>query len=632
MKKLKLILLTAVALSVTSCQKYLDIVPDNIATIDYAFRMRITAQKYLFTCYSFMPKMADMYASPGMFGSDELWLSANKNWWGNWQLALGTQNVNNPVLDYWNGANNATALWQGISQCNIFLDNIDKVPDMDDMEKDQWRAEAEFLKAYYHFFLLRMYGPIPVIDKNLPISASGEEVRVFRQPIDEVFGYIVTTLDKAAGKLPMQVRDQNSELGRITKPIAVSLKAKVLVYAASPLFNGNTDYSGFGNKDGAKLFSAAADPKKWEVAAKACKEAIDLCHEAGYKLYEFEVTQQTRNISEETRIQLNNRGTLTERWNPEIIWANTQSGTRDLQVWSAPRVLETSHVGNAEPNGSIGVTMNMADLFYSENGVPIEEDRQYPYGERYKLKTSKAADKFKVKEGYTTATINFNRESRYYGSLGFDGGVWYGQGRFDDKDPYYLQIKKEQIGGKIDIGWHAVTGIYAKKYINISNTSVNHSTYTSINWPWVMLRLGDLYLMYAEALNELQGPNDEAFTYLDKIRAKAGLSGVKNSWTNFSKVPQKYSTKEGLRSIIHRERSIEMAFEGERFWDLRRWKEASTGFNTAITGWDVDQSSSENYYRKRILFNMAFNSRDYFWPLRESDLIVNKNLVQNPGW
>src|SRR5690606_38512311 len=143
-----------------------------------------------------------------------------KTWWNNWMIALGTQNVNNPVNDYWNGANNATALWTGISQCNIFLENIGKVPDMDDMEKAQWIAELKFLKAYFHFYLLKAYGPIPINDKNFPSSASGEEVRVTRRPVDEVFDYIVNLIDELVVDLPDVLRDENSEMGRITKPIA----------------------------------------------------------------------------------------------------------------------------------------------------------------------------------------------------------------------------------------------------------------------------------------------------------------------------------------------------------------------------------------------------------------------------
>src|SRR5690606_8148526 len=310
MKNFKVWILMGLIFGLSSCHKYLDIVPDNIATIDYAFRMRSTAEKYLFTCYSYLPREANMYANPGLFGADELWLSTDKNWWANWQIALGTQNINSPVLDYWNGYNNSTALWQAISQCNIFLDNLDKVPDIEFMEREQWRSEVLFLKAYYHFYLLRMYGPIPIIDKNLPISSSGEEVRIHRRPVDEVFDYIVATIDQATPSLPMLVRNESAELGRITRPIAVAMKAKILTYAASPLFNNNAEYSNFTNKDGEKLFKTDGNViEKWQRAAEACKEAIEICEDAGYSLFKFQITQQTQNISEETRLQLNNRGT-----------------------------------------------------------------------------------------------------------------------------------------------------------------------------------------------------------------------------------------------------------------------------------------------------------------------------------
>src|SRR5690606_3949069 len=553
---------------------------------------------------------------------DELWLSTDKNWWANWQIALGTQNINSPVLDYWNGYNNSTALWQAISQCNIFLDNLDKVPDIEFMEREQWRSEVKFLKAYYHFFLLRMYGPIPIIDENLPISASGEEVRISRKPVDEVFDYIVNLIDELAPDLPNAVRDENSEMGRITKPIALGMKAKILVYAASPLFNGNADYAGFTNKDGTALFNTQYSREKWEKAAAACKEAIDLAHSLGFGLYEFMPTQQTIAVSEDTKKELATRGTLTDRWNKEIIWSNTGSNTRTLQVWSAPRILESIHAGYQEPNGSIGVTMKVVNLFYSKNGVPIEEDATYNYAGRFSLRTAGAEDKYQIKEGYTTAQLNFEREPRFYGTLGFDGGIWYGNGRFNDNDTYHLQIKKEQIGGKIQIGWHAVTGYYAKKWVNYTNGYVNSNTYNSINWPWVMLRLGDLYLLYAEALNELHGANDESIHYLDLVRAKTGLPGVKEAWSNFSRNPGKFTTADGLKEIIRRERAIEMALEGQRFWDLRRWKTAPDELNKSISGWDVDQVTPEAYYRERILFYQVFSLKDYFWPIRERDLIV----------
>src|SRR5690606_12536519 len=122
------------------------------------------------------------------------------------------------------------------------------------------------------------------------------------------------------------------------------------------------------------------------------------------------------------------------------------------------------------------------------------------------------------------------------------------------------EIKLGQSGGKRGNLNHTVTGYYPKKYIYYTNVqSSTSSSYTSTNYPWPMMRLADLYLLYAEALNEVQGPTEEVFTYLDLIRSRAGLQGVKYSWDNHSKVPGKYSTQQGLREIIQRERAIELA-------------------------------------------------------------------------
>ncbi|MDR1223961.1 MAG: RagB/SusD family nutrient uptake outer membrane protein, partial [Tannerella sp.] len=162
--------------------------------------------------------------------------------------------------------------------------------------------------------------------------------------------------------------------------------------------------------------------------------------------------------------------------------------------------------------------------------------------------------------------------------------------------------------------------------------TITNSAYTTINYPWPEYRLSDLYLLYAEALNESQGPTDEVYNYLNPIRARAGLPTVQESWTNFSTNPDKYRNQEGLREIIHRERLIELAFEFNRMWDLRRWKKAVEEQNKPITGWDILNADAREYYREKTLFATTFYTRDYFWPLSEKVLLTNPNLVQNPGW
>src|SRR5690606_37515364 len=116
----------------------------------------------------------------------------------------------------WEGSNGGKPLYEGIRDCNIFLDNIGIVPDMDQAEKDIWIAEVKVLKAYYHFYLFRLYGPIPLIRENLPISAGVEEVQIKRRPSDECIDYIVALLDEAAPNLPVRIINEVAELGRVT--------------------------------------------------------------------------------------------------------------------------------------------------------------------------------------------------------------------------------------------------------------------------------------------------------------------------------------------------------------------------------------------------------------------------------
>ena len=146
------------------------------------------------------------------------------------------------------------------------------------------------------------------------------------------------------------------------------------------------------------------------------------------------------------------------------------------------------------------------------------------------------------------------------------------------------------------------------------------------------MRLANLYLLYAEALNEAYGPGDEVFYWVNQVRERAGLAGVVESWTEHSIYPEKFTTQEGMREIIHQERAVELAFEGQRYWDLRRWKKAMDELNGNIEGWDVQQEPPETYYTPTVLFEQIFSYRDYLWPINESTILINRNLKQNPGW
>lgn len=640
MKIIKYLTILAFIMTGPSCKKYLDIIPDNVATLEYAFRDRVRAQNYLYTCYSYMPRIGSAN-DPALIG-DAVWSVVRNSWTypnKGFDIMYSGNNVTNPDLNFWDGTNSATNLWGGIRDCNVFLENIDKVRDLRGDERTRWIAEVKFLKAYYHFYLLRLYGPIPIVKENLPISASPKHVAVYREPVDKVFDYIVELLDEAAPDLPLKIENQVSEAGRISRAIALSVKAKVLVTEASPLFNGNPDYATMVDNRNIHLFSETVDNTKWIKALDACKVAIDACHAAGIELYQFQNT--SLNLSDSTKKVIQVSQIVTDKWNKETIWgweSNVRIGaagpTGMLTSWSTERFT----IGFMDPNWRVDLlacwtpTMKMAEMFYSDHGVPIDEDRTYDYANRYSLAVVPEEEKYFMQPGYTTAKLHLNREARFYGNIGVDGGWWFGIGKFSDEAQWPIQSRKGQVAGEGAAGRFSETSFYIKKLHNYQSVFSGTSLIEK-RWNWPIFRLSDLYLLYAEALNEtLDAPNSEVYKYLDMIRARAGLKGIAESWRDYSIYPQKYLTKDGMRTIIHRERNIELAFERHRYYDMRRWKEALQNFDGPGRGWNIKGETPEDFYRVVTLHYIPYHLRDIFWPISQKQILINKNLVQNPGW
>lgn len=633
-RNLTFLFLLAGGIALTQSCSYLDVVPDKIGTIDNSFTNRNEAEKYLYTCYSYIPKNDNPYDNVALMGADELWSYypiTPYNDFGPWKIALGQQNSNNPFCNMW------YVYYRGIRDCNIFLDNVqdpDKVGDLTPSMRKRWIAEVKFLKAYYHFCLFRMYGPIVIADENLPISATPEEVRKKREPVDKVVQYIVDLLDECLEDLPRVINNKGSELGRVTQVANLTLKARLLVTAASPLFNGNKDYTNYVDKDGEHLFNSTEDPTKWDDAIAACKVAIETCQqpELGIELYSY---KSNLILSPETKYQLSIRNSVTEKWNSELIWGLSARSDAHLQNLCMTRV-------GAYPNNMWGgqemlnPTMEATNLYYTKNGVPMDEDKTWNYADRFKVKMHTNEQPYELASYYETIQMNFDREPRFYANIGFDGCTWYQYNCPSDseKDIWTAKNRAGQPQGKLGSNSYTTTGYWTKKLVS-ANYEVTQNGYTTERFPWPEMRLTDLYLLYAEALNEKDDPNNRelAISYLDLIRERAGLKGIKESWDTYSKYPNKYKTQDGLREIIQRERAIELMFEGSRFWDIRRWKTANKVLNGKVHGWNFEGESPAEYYAQRTLYTLKFVApRDYFWPIHQNDLVVNPKLVQNPGW
>lgn len=622
------IYLFIMGMTVSSCN-YLDIVPDNVGTLEYAFRNRNEAENYLFGCYSTMQRLSDVIYNPGFTTSAEVVYPMLETQFFNasgFNLIRGTQNSSSPVLSQWGN------MYRAIRRCNIMLENIDQPIDLREAEKRRWIAETKFLKAYYHYYLIRMYGPIILIDENNPVDVDIELTKRKRATLDESFAYVVSLMDEAIPDLPPIIENRAQEFGRITKFIAMAVKAEMLVWAASPLFNGNPDYIGYQDKDGRELFPAAYDPQKWRLAADACKEAIEECEAQGLRLYDILPVNGIRNVSDELKEVLILQNILTQRWeeNPELIWSLNHGF--DYQGYTIPK-LTTNAVGmsNSYPS-NWAVPFITTELFYTRNGVPINEDVSWDYANRFSVEVGNEANQHYLKQGYETVKAHFDRERRFYAALGFDGGIWFGNGQADEETAYHVQARGlPAIAGPKSLNATNITGYWPKKLTNyLSVMDVNFSA-EAFRIP--MMRLAGLYLLYAEALNEAESsPTEEVYEYIDRVRHRAGLEGVREAWSTYARNPQKVTNKEGLRQIIRQERRIELAFEGQSGWDLRRWKELQSVLGSPLRGWNVSGETTADYYRPVPVIIPLFSVRDYLWPLNNYDVVVNEHLTQNPYW
>ena len=617
-----------------SCSDYLDVVPEGTARLDNAFSMRDPALRYLYTCYSYLPNDVEG-SSFEILGVDELFVDITSQYLTNTfiptdegiRIAYGLQSASSVLFNRW------AHYYRAIHDCNVFLYGMDtyEIPDLPDWERTRWIAEAKVLKAYYHFCLLRQYGPVPVVRENLPVSAGMDEVKVTRNTVDEVVEYIVELIDEAAPGLPKSITNVAGELGRITRAIALSIKAQSLVTAASPLYNCNAELATLKNHDGTQLFPQDESERltKWEHAREACDTAVAFCMgELGMQLYKFPGDAKYH-LSPQTIQELTLRQAFCERWSDEVIWADTHGWVSRPQNNVMTRLNPAYSEANPGMRNLYRAPLKIAEMFYSDKGVPINEDNIWNYGSRYDLRTATAAENRHIHEGGETARLNFDREPRFYAWLCFDQGVWY---EYGDDTPgnlfYYLGKKGQRNQG----GWMA--GYVPKKYVHYQSQQTGALDFSLNYYLWPRMRLAELLLYYAEALNEAsntQEAREEAMAYVDMIRARAGLETIKYSWDTYTNTP-KYNTQDGLRKIIQQERLIELCFEGSRFWDLRRWKTATEVCNAPIQGWNHNSTNAGNYYRPVTLFEQRFGLKDYFFPIAEDELTRNTNLVQNVGW
>lgn len=638
---------------VFSCSDYLDVVPDNTLTIEDLFKQKEEAWDALAKSYSYLPQIDETHTSIWTAGDEwlgRLDLNENTGHLRGIRLMRGLQSVSDPILGSWSGTNAGQPLYEGIRQTNVFLENIDAVPDMSDQEKADWKAQVKFLKAYYSFLLVQRYGPIIIADELIQADATQDELFQRRSTVEESFDYIIQLMDEAIPDL--KERAASTEFGQIDQVVAKAIKARVLVFRASPFFNGNKEYFGdFVNQDGEPFFPLEYDNEKWKAAIDAINEALAACQANGIQLYTYDkqpyVFDREDYAKNGVRVQklYDLRMVVTEPWNKELIW-----GYSNIDIYNQGELAHSSNIRLPEGYGGgvtntagyswqwMAATYRMVERYYTENGVPIEEDKTFPIDDKWELTTTPGDQEEEYDElrgimqpGAETIKLYLNREPRFYANLGITGGYWRTHG---------VRINTSMYAGG-DGGYNSSqhstdfleTGIGVKKLVHPESKS--GAWQRTIKYPYPIIRLADLLLLKAEALNEYNSaPTQEVYDAINQVRRRAGIPDVEDVWSNpeIVNTVNKHTTKEGMRDIILRERGIELAFEGSRFWDMIRTKRAVTEFATPVWGWRHTGETGNEFFNLEVKQVRRFNITNCLWPIDLEELNTNSNLIQNPGW
>ena len=509
---------------------------------------------------------------------------------------------------------------------------VDGVPNASDGEKARWKAEAKFLIAYFHYSLLRLYGPICLVNGIIPNDAPEEVYYPTRRPYDECVSWIARKFDEAAGELKASRAYSALDMGRANYVAALAIKSRMLLYAASPLFNGNSEYyADFKNKNGEQLISQTYDKEKWKVALDATEEAIAAAKQEGYKLFQFK-SEGTSLTPEEIAYQTaRNMVTTLPREisdNPDMIWVDSRSPVNSQQMY-AIRGLTNNSV--SVPYGGVSPSFRMVETFLTKNGLPIDKDPEFDYPHRY--------DPVQDEYGEWTAKMHLGRETRFYADIAYDRahdyelrGNWTLYLRMGEKHP----VTKLTMGNDPNRDMQTINGYLAKKTVHPNSYFPNNSVSNGrIDWAWPLIRMTELYLNYAEAYVEYHGTlAGQALQYMNEIRDRVGVPRIEDAWKG---IPGK-----DYREIIRQERTIELMFEGHRYFDARRWKiahltfaEPSKRWNCFPTGFTTTNVQPYDSYltiMPSIETTKIFEQKHYLYPIDAENISSNRNLVQNPGW
>ncbi|ERI80999.1 SusD family protein [Bacteroides pyogenes F0041] len=616
----------------TSCD-FLDVVPPEQAELPDATKTVESTLGFLYSCYAGvrnpMP-YTDIEASADEYALPPLWMHTSHK-------AAYDLNTPQSLLDHRWGR-----FYRFIGQTLLFLKELDKTNVVTDEKRKEWIAEANFLLAYYHFEVLRFYGPCPITDTYIPEETPTSEYNG-RSHYDYVTEWIVNKLDEAIENGLPQKRSDVSEWGRATTVIAKALKAKVLLYAASPLWNGKFPYPNWENKVetpgyGKELVSKTYKKEKWVRAEKACKEALQSALDNGYELFQNEEKYKEHNISLPYIPGVNINQSEGEKFAKKVllmryvIQMRPYEGNREM-IWglnsddynttcSMPtRVLK--HNNDTWFNGWSGISPYLYTIehFYTKNGKLPEKDPLF----RPKADWLKSAG---IQGREDIININLDREPRYYAWIAFNGGDF--SSAICEGKPLKLEMRDGEKQGYNPNNFnrdHCVTGFLTQKYIQ---PNLNRSRNNSWNYeakPKPLIRMAELYLNLAEC-QDMLGDRNGAIQNLNVIRKRAGVPELQES---------DITAEMTLTDWVRNERFIELWGEGHRFFDIRRWVEGpkylGAGKREGLNAEEKINPTFEEYNRRiKVPQPYKWSPRMYIAPIFYNESYKNPQMVQAPGY
>lgn len=602
----------------TSCVDYLDKEPDTELTLPMVFEDKTRIEGWLANVYSHVPDPYWGYARKLGWDilSDDMTASERWRQW-DWKVIPMLLGEWTPSTD-WDG-NYWARLPQLIREANIFIENVHPLPEqgISATEVTYMKAEMRFMIAYYYYLLSNTYGPVPFKPNYIaPTDFNLADLMEGQRPYYEVVDWVDKELKEVAEILPAKYTEAR-KYGRATSIMCLAVRARMLLFAASPLVNGNPDYANHKNKDGENLFSTTEDKSKWAYAAQACKELIDAAEAAGHKLY----TENNPDGTIDPFMSYQNLFlTRYDEGNTEILFARPGgSEYGEYEKYATPAASGGS--------GGLGVTQSLVDAFFTENGLPINDDSEYVesgFSGSDETRDNTVWDT-EVNGGAITKSGTYNmychREPRFYITVSYNNS-------------YFTQEKRlfNFFNGSAD-NPHThdapQNGYLIRKKIS-PDLNVKQGTYKYR--PGIVYRLGEAYLNYAEALNESDPGNGDILVYLNKIRERAGIRQYTTGATDENYIHVDLNDQAEMRKLIRAERRVELSCEGIRYDDLRRWKEAENVLNGDFYGMNFSGKDPSSFYVRTPYLKRVYKKAYYWFPIHQSEMDKNDKLVQSPYW